>query len=147
MNTSILDDLLDSNLDDIADLPEFVTPPAGAYRATILGIEQKEIGTHPAFEAKFKLLETLELSDPNQAPVADGTETSLAFMMDNEFGQGNFKKFISPIAENSGVSSIREAIGAAKGAEVMIVSKVRKGKKGTNQEGNEYFDIVSLQVL
>jgi hypothetical protein len=48
--------LLDSNLDDLADLPEFKVPPAGAYNAVILRIEEKSIGSHPAVEMSVVLL-------------------------------------------------------------------------------------------
>lgn len=146
---SLASSILDSNLEDLADLPEFLTPPAGAYRATILSYTPKEIGGHEAVEVKFKLLETLELtnpvdeSDPNTKPVADGTETSIAFMLDNEFGVGALKKFNAPLAASLGVNTVREVMEGAKGLEVLIVTKVRVSKK----DDRRYFDVAKIDVI
>jgi hypothetical protein len=141
---SILDNILDSELDDLADLPEFVTPPAGAYAATIIAVEEKEIGEHPAVEVRFKLNETLELANPNDTPVVDGTETSIAFLMDNEFGVGNFKKLFMPVSAHYGIKNTREVIEAAKGTDVMLVTKVRLNK---NDKTQKYMDIVRVEVV
>ena len=137
-----LDSLLDATLDDLADLPEFSKYPAGAHRVTI-EFEQKVVNKHPSIEAKFKLLETLELAEPTDAPQAAGTEASILFMMDNEFGQGKFKEAITPIAKHLGTSSIRQAVDGAKGMEVVIVTKIKQNKDKTA----EYMDLVSLSVV
>jgi hypothetical protein len=139
--------LLDSNLDDLADLPEFKVPPAGAYNATILSIEEKEIGSHPAVEMKFKLLETLELASPTDAPVENGTECGVAFMLDNEFGVGALKAALKPLATAFGTSTSRETMAAAKGASIMLVTKVRQGKKGTDSEDKTYLGLHKIEVL
>lgn len=147
MTTDMTADLLDMNLDDLADLPEFLVPPAGAYRATILSCESKKIGDHPAVEVKFRLDETLELSDPTEAPVAPGTETSTSFMTDNEFGVGALKAFLKPLSTAFQTSTSRETMAACKGAEIMLVTKVRKGKKGTDKEDTRYLGIHKVEVL
>lgn len=139
---SDLDNLLDSTLDNLADLPEFSIYPAGAHRVTV-EFEQKEVNKHPSIEAKFKLLETLELADPTAPTPAAGTESSMLFMMDNPFGQGKFKEVIKPIAAHLGVTSIREALEGSKGMEVVVVTKVRQNKEKTAS----YMDVVSLQVV
>jgi hypothetical protein len=135
------------NLDDLADLPEFVTPPAGAYRATLTSLEAKAIGNHSGVEIKITLNETLELADPTEAEVKPGTETSVSFLTDNEYGVGSFKAFLKPLADHFDTSSARETFEAAKGAEVMLVTKVRKGKKGTDAEDRRYLSIHKVEVL
>lgn len=140
--SAALDSLLDSTLDDLADLPEFALFPAGAHRVSI-EFESKEVNKHPSIELKMKLLETLELADPETAPAAPGTETSVLFMMNNEFGQGKFKEAIKPVAAHLGVSSIREAVEGAKGMEVVVVTKQRANKDKTAT----YMDVVSLSVV
>lgn len=148
-HNAALDSLLDATLDDLADMPSFVTPPAGAYMATIVSMETKQIGTHPAIEVNFKLLETRELADPTATPVAAGMPVSCAYMMDNEYGQGDFKNLMKPIVTATGSASVREAMEAAKGMEVLIVSKIRLGKKvdGQSEEDRpKYFSVVKLEV-
>ena len=145
MSNDNISSLLDANLDDLADLPEFVVPPAGAYHATILSIEEKKIGEHPAVEMKFSLQETLELSNATDAPVAPGTECSVSFMLDNEFGVGGMKAALKPLQVALGTASARETMEAAKGCSIMLVTKVRSGK-GENAD-KKYLGIHKIEVL
>lgn len=145
---SLLDSILDSQLDDLNDLPEFLVPPPGAYRATILSATEKKVGDHPAVEFKFKLLETMELTNTDDTPVADGTETSIAYMLDNEYGVGNFKKFLAPIALATGASQAREVMAASVGLEVLLVTKLRVVKaKVVGEEDRKYFDVSKVEVI
>ena len=137
--------LLDSNLDDLADLPEFVTPPAGAYTATILSAVERKIGTHDAVEFKFRLEETQELANAGDTPVQNGTETSVSFMLDNEFGVGALKEMMKPIKAHTGLASVRENMAAAKGLQVLLVTTVRSGK-GENAD-KKYLGVKHLAVL
>ena len=138
---SLLDSILDSKLEDLADLPEFLTPPAGAYRASVLSMSEKSINNHPAVETRFKLLETYELANPEDTAVADGTECSVAYMLDNEFGVGNLKALVAPLAASLGVGSTREVMEQCKGTEVLLITSIRS--KGENK----YFTIKKLEVL
>lgn len=140
-----IDDILDATLDDLADLPEFTVPPAGTYQMVIKSAEQKKVAEHPAVEVKFSISSTVELEDDTQEPVKDGTETSIAYMLDNEFGVGSLKKLLKPIGEHLGVSKVSEILEQSRGMEVVTVTRVRKGK-GENAE-RKYFDIVRLEVL
>lgn len=142
MSDISLDSMLDVSLDDIADLPEFLVLPAGAYRATI-NFEAKKINEHPAVEAKLTVLEVLELAAPDATPPEAGAESSVAYMMDNEFGQGNFKKLVKPLCEQHGLTNLSQVIAASQGMEVVVVTKQRKNKDKTAT----YLDIVSLQVV
>lgn len=137
-----LDSLLDGTLDDLADAPEFKPFPAGTHKVTIT-IVQKKIGTHPAFEVGMKAVETIELSNSDETPLAAGATTSVAYMMDNDIGQGNFKKVLASLANHYGQKSNRELIADAQNAEVLVVTKVRQNKDKTQS----YTDIVELQVI
>jgi hypothetical protein len=141
-DTTSIDSLLDSSLDDLADLPEFKVFPAGAHRVTI-NFEKKEINKHPAIELKLVMLETVELSDSTEEAPAAGTESSVAFMLDNEFGVGKFKEILKPLAEHFGVTQVSQILEAAKGAECLVVTKIRQNKEKTAS----YLDVVKLQVL
>ena len=137
-----LDSLLDLSLDDLADLPEFKVFPPGAHRV-VIGLGTKEINKHPSVELKMKLVETVELADPSEEAVAAGTECSVAFMLDNEFGQGKFKEILKPLAAHTGLNKAGEVFEAANGLEVLVVTKTRQNKEKTQT----YLDIVKLEVL
>lgn len=137
-----IDSLLDGTLDDLADAPEFKPFPAGTHKVT-LKIEQKKIGTHPAFEVGMTAIETLELADTTQEPLKAGATSSVAYMMDVELGQGNFKKILKSLADHYGAKSNRELIADAQGAEVLVVTKTRQNKDKTQT----YTDIVEMQVV
>jgi hypothetical protein len=134
--------LLDGTLDDLADAPEFKPFPAGTHKVVIT-IVQKKIGTHPAFELAMKAVETIELSNSEDTPLAAGSTSSEAFMMDNELGQGNFKKVLKSLADHFGAKSNRELIAEAQNLEVLVVTKVRQNKDKTQS----YTSIVELQVI
>lgn len=137
-----IDSLLDGTLDDLADAPEFKPFPAGTHKV-VIAITQKKIGTHPAFELSMKAVETIELSNPEDTPLAAGATTSEAFMMDNELGQGNFKKILKSLSDFFGAKSNRELIAEAQNLEVLVVTKVRQNKDKTQS----YTSIVELQVI
>ena len=140
-NTGInIDSLLDASLDDLADLPEFGTYPAGTHKV-ILQFEKKEINKHPAIELKMKAVETVELSNPTEdAPLSAGAEGNVLFMLDNEFSQGKLKNLLAALAAQFGGSSIREVMEAANGMEITVVTKVRQNKDKTAS----YTDLVKL---
>lgn len=142
MSDMNLDSLLDASLDDLADLPEFLVFPAGAYRV-VIGFEKKAINNHPAIEIKMKNMEVVELGDAAATPPEVGAESSVAYMMDNEFGQGNFKKVMKPLGEHFGVGKLGEIMEQAQGLEVVAVVKTRMNKDKTQT----YQDIVSLSPL
>ena len=142
INSAAINSLLDVSLDDIADLPEFMIFPAGAHRCTI-SFEAKQIGTHPAVEAKLVLLETVELANPSDSIPKEGSESNVAYMLDNEYGQGNLKKLLKPLAAHLGLSQVPKILEESNGTEVLVVTRQRQNKEKTQT----YLDIVSLQVM
>jgi len=123
-----MDALLDGTLDDLADIPGFEPFRRGTHVA-ILNIEGPvKVGTHPAFKAKFKLKETVELANKGEEPQAPGAETEILYTMDNEFGQGSFKKLLGWLNESFQKGTNREIIEAAQGAEVLIITDQRSNK-------------------
>ena len=144
-NTVNLDALLDSSLDDLADLPEFVVFPAGAHHCTAF-LESKEVNDSPCIELKLKLIETKEYANPEDAakPLAAGAESSVLFNLTNEFGQGKLKPIAKELAQHFGVIKLSEVLEAAKGGvEVMAVTKQRQNKDKTQT----YLEVVQLQVI
>jgi len=127
-DTTNIDDLLDASIDDLADLPEFSVFHPGVHKV-IVTFEKKKINEHPSIEMKMKLVETLELANPvEDQPQAAGTESSMLFTLDNEFGQGKLKEVMKPLAAMTGVSKISEVMAAMAGAEITVVTKKRMNK-------------------
>ena len=124
-----LDSILDSSIDDLADLPEFGTYPSGVH-TVVIKWESKEVNKHPCMELKMKLVDTVELANPAEdQPPALGTESSCLFMLDNEFGQGSFKTLIKQLAAATGSLKISEAVEASNGMEVQVVVVAKPDKK------------------
>ena len=138
-----IDSILDGTLDDLADLPEFKPFPVGTHKA-VLTMEQKVINKHPAIEVKLKALETIELPSGSEAePVSPGQEGTVLYMLDNELGQGKFKKLLKQLAETYGTDKTnREIMAEAQNAEVLVVTTLRSNKDKTKQ----YMDIDSIVV-
>jgi hypothetical protein len=133
--------LLDANLDDLADLPEFGVFPNGTHRVTV-SFESKEVNKHPCIELNMVAIETVELANPSDTPLTAGTNGSVLYMLDNEFGQGKLKEVIKPFAAHLGVSSIRDVMEQSKGMEVTVVCKVRQNKDKTQS----YTDVTKVLI-
>ncbi len=148
MSDQNFDAILNVSLDDLADLPEFASFPAGVHRCTV-SMEKKEINSKLAIEVKLTGIETVELSKPDEdKPITTGQVSSAAFFLDNEFGQGAFKKLVAPLAAALGVSSLRDIIDACAGTEVEAVTAYRQGKaKPGETERPVYFEIKKLIVV
>lgn len=135
-----LDSILDSSIDDLADLPEFAVFPAGVH-TVVINWESKEVNKHPAMELKMRAVETVELSNPEtDSPLTAGTESSVLYMLDNEFGQGKFKTLIKQLAGHFGTTKISETLEASQGMEVQVVCKVRQSK----DKSTSYTEVVKF---
>lgn len=138
-----LDSLLDGTLDDLADMPEFRPYPPGTHKVTIT-LVQKEINKKPAFELKMKAVETIELANPSEdKPLESGGEASVAFILDNEYGQGGLKNLLKAAAEKFGAKSNRELIADVQNAEAAVVTNLRANKDKTQF----YTNLVEIAFL
>lgn len=142
ISDSDFDALLDLQLDDLKDLPEFKVYPAGTHIVTI-EFDRKVINEHPAIELKMKAVETEELANAADTPLATGDECNVAFMLDNEFGQGKLKEVMMPLSAAFGTESIGATMAAAKGATCRITTKLRTDK---NDKDKKYLDLKSIEV-
>lgn len=139
-----VDSLLDETLDDLADLPQSKPFPAGAHKASM--VVSRDAKKPSLYFAKFTHQETLEVSAPT-ADLPKAGDEAVMFIhtkkkdgTPNEFGQGQLKMILAPLAEKLGTKNITELLEATKsGIDVAIVSGVR------SQEG--YQDQMSLTKL
>lgn len=118
--------ILDATLDDMPDLPGFKQPPTGAYAVIVESILEKKVGDKKAVEAKFKIIEVMEVTETNvpddELMVADD-EFACLYMLDNETGIGFLKDFLRPLSEVLGTKNNREIIAGAKGMALILVVK------------------------
>jgi hypothetical protein len=147
-----LDSLLDGTLDDLADMPEFKPFPAGAHRVTIKWDLTKEINGQKCPELTLTAIETVELSNPEETPVATGDTTNMMFMFKkkdgsrNELSEGKFKGLLKGLQEHFKTGSNRETIESSQGAECLAVTKIRKDDK--DKDNIKYYtDVMSLTVM
>lgn len=142
-----LDSLLEGTLDDLAEVPDFVTYPAGTHRA-LMTWEMPTKERPATIGIKFSAIETVELNDANDAPLVPGSLTTVSFKMDNEYGQSNYRKIIASLSSNFGPGTNREIMEKSAGAEVVIITSLRYGKKTeSNPNPNAYTNVVELHVV
>lgn len=140
-----IDSLLSANLDDLADLPAFETPPPGVYILDT-SMDVKEVNGHQSVEQQFTVVETVELEDKseNAKHVVAGTKFSQLFLIDNEFGVGNLKKALAPFAAHFGTSNVGELV-RDKVKEVRITAVVKNRKDKTDPD-KIYASVSNVQV-
>lgn len=141
-----IDSLLDSTLDDLADLPEFKIFPAGAYNGTV-ALAVKKMGDNMGVELTLTNQETVELSDPTQDQPAAGATTSVGFLLNNEFGQGALKKVLTSLKEGLQLPEAmtnREVMEAAAGTNCMVILTTRAAKDDATKV---YQGLKSVTVL
>lgn len=136
-----LDALLDSTLDNVPDVPDYMNPPAGQYR---LGVEDAAIEKMKAKEGEvggsrikitYKVVATKETKE---MPVPDGTLFTETFM-GTEQGLGFFKRQVKKImnTEEVGGVSLRDLVSGLKGTEFDAIITTRT----TSSNGKTYENI------
>lgn len=149
MDTKNLVTLADNaTLDDIEDLPEFLTPHSGAYQVIFPeGGVRKEINEHPACEWPCKVEAVLELSEKiaeGEKVVGSESQFSFMFMLDNKFGVGNYKKFLAEFAIKLGTRDLKALESQGKNVRAMVVVKREKDKE---DDEKFYVRLKSLTIL
>jgi len=141
-----LNNLLDTTLDDLDDLPSYTPYPVGAHKV-LATFSEKEINGKAAIELEFKLIETLELADASVSPEAypkAGDTSSTMFMLSNEYGRGNLKKCALPFGAALQLSTIRDIIDSVKEVECIILTGLRVDKNDTSKV---YLQVKEIQVV
>ena len=143
--TTELDSLLDVTLDDIADLPEYKNFPAGAHvvKAT-LSLEEIGDAKKPAIKLAMVHVETLDI-DPQDTPPNPGDSCSILYFLDNELGQGAFKRAAAVFVEALDLgSSIRAIIEGVKDVECAVVTGLKKDK---NDKDKIWLTVKEIKVI
>ena len=147
-----LDALLDSTLDNVADMPDYQNPPAGLYKLAVAKVEIDEYSkkAEPTVKLKrikmeYKVAATVQLADAKDLPVADGTIFSENFSA-NEDGLAFFKKAakkILNVADLDGVS-LRDVFASLVGAEFDAKITIKETKSA---DGSATYENVRINVV
>lgn len=144
-NTTILDldSLLDSTMDNVPDVPDFLTPPDGLYKlacsdAKIEEYEVKKGENKGAKRARIKITHKVVATiETNGVPVPDNSLFSEQFMATEE-GLKYFKKAATKMLNVSDLNGvpIREVLASLKDAEydARVTTKKSKGDDGSEFE-------------
>lgn len=136
-----MDSILDATLDDLEDLPEFKPFPPGQHQA-MASMELKVVNSTQCVELTLKGIGTVDLTHPERdKEIEEGHEASCLFMLNNEFGRGNFKKVSIPLAEKLGTRKNREIIEGCKDIEVVVLTKYAKNKSDPD---SPYMNVVEM---
>lgn len=134
-----LDALMDSTLDAIADVPDFINPPAGLYQLAVTDAaldeyKSKDGSKASRFKITYKVVDTIETTE---CPVSNGSLFTETFQA-TEQGLSFFKKQAKALlgVDISGVP-LREILANLKGIELEAKITVRKSSK----DGKDYENI------
>lgn len=153
-NTAAVDmnSLLNSSVDDLADLKEFKPLPIGSY---IFLFDWKTNDSPAGVKFIFTVKEVLELADPSDENVAQanepGANETILFIFNtkdgkpNTMGQGELKNIVKDVfLPVFGGDTTMEVMDNAKGAEVRVVLGHRSVTK--DGETHVYPKLKSLEL-
>lgn len=141
MNTNI-EDILSGSLDSLVDKPEFKPFPAGTHYCIIKSFER--IKDKPMLALTLSAVNTIELvNDIDDSPLQPESETSITYLLTNEYGQGAFKEVMKAAAEKYGHKSNIMLIQDCINANVVVVTGVRKSKDGSQS----YTDLKHIEFV
>lgn len=144
---------LDSDLDDIADLPGFSVFHSGAVLVDVISFEEKKVNEHDAATFKVKLIGDLGWTEPENAlsdPYPKPNDTmDIAFMTDNAVGMGFLKQFVAPCAAKFGIKKMRASCEAMVSKQIIIVgmrepATVGKGAEKKIVPGKFYYRVKNV---
>lgn len=141
-----LDSLLDTNLDKVETLPDFVTPPPGLYvlnvpECKLEDFKSKDGAKGFRIRLTYEVEQTVEISS-SEMPVANKSRFSESFM-GTEDGLKFFKKAAMSIlgVKDFEGASIRDVMDAVKGATFKARITIRK----TAGEGGKTYENIQVR--
>lgn len=123
-NSFNLNDLMNKGMQEIDDLPDFITPPNGSYKVRV-GCEQKVQNDKPAVQFRYELLEVVELANPAEAKPAEKSIFTETFYLNNEVGPKALKRHIKEVWDKLG-GSLGECLKSIDGQVYYVTTKQRK---------------------
>ena len=146
---SLLQGILAKPLTEVADLPEFVTPPPGTYRLLVSKVASKVIGDKPAVSVEYTVLQTIELADKDDKPLEPGAMTGEAFFFGDESkietALSVMKSRFGALAEPLGLAadcSVLELLDKLEGVEIQCTIGNRADKNDKTKLYSSFRDLM-----
>ena len=145
-----IESMLNEDLDDIPDLPEFVTPKEGVYGVLVKEVDTtKEVGDKRCFEIKYKITELIEKGHTNTGDECKvGDEFSQLYFMTTpksiDFNKSVLKGLLTPVQERFGTRNLSQTLESLKGCVVAVVVKHRKDQ---NDKEKVYVDVKQMSFM
>lgn len=140
---SDLDNLMELTLDDLDDLPSFAPFPPGSHRV-LATFEQKEIKGTAAITLTFKYIENIDLGDSNDKAPNENDTCNTVFMLNNEYGIGNFKKCAAPFSKALQLTRLGDIVEQVTDIECAIVTSLRTDK---NDASRKYLNVLDIGIV
>lgn len=128
-------DFMDLDFEGVDDLPTFETPPAGAYLLEV-SLAVKEINGAKYLESSYIVEETVELKNPSDTPVPNGSRFSELFGVDPSIvydsGQRAVeftKVYVKQFFDYAGSTKLGDIVAAVQKTKVSAVVVNRRNKK------------------
>lgn len=125
IDTSVdMDMLLNQSLDDIPDLPDFVTPREGAYRQRVDSVDlAAKVGEKRAIQITYSISTIMELKGSMLGDdVKPGDKWSELYFMTTPKGSAYtvaaLKKLLMPVAQRMGTTNLQTTLQAFAGCEI-----------------------------
>jgi len=138
-----LSGLLDESLDSIPDAPSYVIPPKGFYKLRVTA-DAKDIADKPAIQLTYEILDTLELVEATDTPVANGGIFNESFFMDKPEGKSYLKRTLEGVSAHFGCTTLLQAVEKCQGLEIGGTVKHRNNK---NDKDKPYCSVENITVL
>jgi len=135
---SLLDDVLDVNVDEVEDLPDYVDPAAGRYTVNISKVDTREVdcmdkesGTKvatPVVQITYEIVAVGELANPADLAPEAGSLFSESFFMKNP---AFFKSYLKGIfgADMAG-NTFGDLLKELEGMSLELTVKLTRSKDG-----------------
>lgn len=149
MNVQAQDELemFDFSIDELPDLPEFVTWPVGTYTVEGVSLKRRDIEIGDDTKAAVSLtvkLEAIQAFKPANATLPEiGSEQSWDFFLEGKderstnFAQGKIKQLLAPFKTlTGGNGALPEIARVIPGAKFNIVTSIRTSKLTKEQKDN-----------
>jgi len=155
----LMDSLLDKNLDEVADLPEYAEQvPNGMYMLTIISKEKKVVSIQekdkkektnaPCIQFVYEINECLELEkeeEREKVPKAGiRFNETVFFHRDVEKANSVLKAKFGDLGPSLGVERLGEIINKLEGLKVGALVKTKKDK---NKEDTYYIQATNCKLL
>jgi hypothetical protein len=156
-NLDLLDSLLDKNLSDVEDLPEYLEQcPKGFYRLLVEKVEKKivEVSVEgasakvpaPTIQFTYVIEEVLELADATAEPPKVGSKfnESVFFHKDADQAASVIKAKFEEVANAMGWANMKDLIQNLQGTSIGAQVQTNKDKK---KDDKYYIQVRNAKVL